>query len=46
MATDGCWMPEHYYALGRPTGTVILEALTLEQLREKIAGLEPWPPDW
>lgn len=28
MAEGGCWMPEQYYALGRPTGRVFIEAPT------------------
>lgn len=46
MADGGSWMPEHYYALGRPTGAVLLEAPTLEALCQLIEAKEPWPADW
>lgn len=39
------YMPEHYYAMGQPTGRIFLEARTLEELIEKVEG-HPWPKDW
>lgn len=39
------FMPEHYYALGKPTGEVFLEAPTREALAEKIERYR-WPKDW
>ena len=31
------WMPEQYYALGKPTGTVHLDAKTAAELATKLA---------
>jgi hypothetical protein len=45
MAQGGSWMPEHHYALGKPTGRVFLEATTREALAEKLEAY-PWPRDW
>lgn len=39
------WMPEHYYALGKPTGTIHCEATTREALVEKL-WVMPWPSSW
>jgi hypothetical protein len=44
-AAGGSFMPEHYYALGKPTGTIHLEAPTLEELKTKIEVFA-WPNDW
>jgi hypothetical protein len=46
MRQSGSWMPEHYYALGKPTGPVVLEAPTLNALMQQIAGHADWPADW
>ena len=46
LAEGRNWMPEHHYALGRPTGKVVLEAATLAELQKKIAAHAPWPADW
>jgi len=45
MAKGGSWMPEHYYALGKPTGRVFIEAPTRDALAEKIEGYQ-WPREW
>jgi hypothetical protein len=45
MAQGGPWMPEHYYALGKPTGRVFIEAPTREALAGKIEAY-PWPREW
>jgi hypothetical protein len=45
FARGGAWMPEHHYALGRPTGTVHLEAASREALIEALATFE-WPARW
>jgi len=39
------WMPEHYLALGRPTGKVHVEAESREALASKMATME-WPESW
>ena len=45
LARGGSWMPEQYYALGRPTGTICVEAKTREQLLERLREM-PWPESW
>lgn len=45
MAQGGSWMPEQYYALGRPTGRVFIEAPTRDALAEKIEAYR-WPREW
>jgi hypothetical protein len=45
MAEGGCWMPEQYYALGKPTGRVFIEAPTRDALAEKIEAYQ-WPREW
>lgn len=39
------WMPEHYYALGRPTGQIFAEAASREQLVEVMRTMS-WPEHW
>ena len=39
------WMPEHHYALGRPTGKVFVEAASRDELLKRMKTME-WPPDW
>jgi hypothetical protein len=39
------WMPESYYALGKPTGRIHAEASTREELLETMRTME-WPADW
>jgi hypothetical protein len=39
------WMPEHYYALGKPTGQIYAEASTRAELVELIRTMS-WPSDW
>ena len=39
------WMPENYYALGKPVGPIVLEAPSLKQLIAKLDA-HPWPADW
>jgi hypothetical protein len=45
MAQGGPWMPEQYYALGKPTGRVFIEASTRDALAAKIEAY-PWPQEW
>jgi hypothetical protein len=45
FAKHESWMPENYYALGKPTGTIHVEAKTREELAEKIKAMK-WPSDW
>ena len=39
------WMPEHYYALGKPTGKIFAEAATKPELVELMATMS-WPDHW
>jgi hypothetical protein len=39
------WMPTHHYALGRPTGEILAEAASREELIEVMRTM-PWPEDW
>jgi hypothetical protein len=39
------WMPEHFYALGRPTGQIFAEAKSREELVEVIRTMT-WPDNW
>lgn len=45
FAAGKAWMPENHHALGRPTGTVFLEASSGDELAKKIDAY-PWPKDW
>ncbi len=39
------WMPEHYYALGKPTGTIFAEAPSRAELAKVMRTME-WPASW
>ena len=39
------WMPEHYYALGKPTGQIFVEAPTRDELVAVMRAM-PWPATW
>ncbi|MBE7448139.1 MAG: hypothetical protein HS111_04390 [Kofleriaceae bacterium] len=39
------WMPEHYYALGQPTGEIFAEADSAEALVALMTSM-PWPAHW
>ncbi|MBS1151890.1 MAG: hypothetical protein H6Q89_3588 [Myxococcaceae bacterium] len=45
LAAGENWMPEHHFALARPTGKVFLEAPTRDALAKKIEAYD-WPGDW
>ena len=45
LAERGMWMPEHHYALARPTGEIFVEAATTEDLLDRMRTM-PWPDDW
>ena len=45
IAAGRGWMPENYYALGKPTGEVFAEATSREGLIEKMRTMK-WPRDW
>ena len=45
LAAKRAWMPEHYYALGRPTGAIHAEAPTRELLVVKMKAM-CWPSHW
>ena len=44
-ARSPSWMPEHYYALGQPTGKIFAEAASRAELVELMTAME-WPADW
>lgn len=39
------WMPEHYYALGKPTGEIYVEAASIAELAIAMATMT-WPAHW
>ena len=45
FAKHESWMPENYYALGKPTGVVYVEAPTREALAATMKTMT-WPNDW
>ena len=45
FAKNESWMPENYYALGKPTGTIHLDAKTRDELVAKMKTMT-WPSDW
>lgn len=45
LAARQSWMPENYYALGKPTGPIHCEAATRDELLEKMQTM-PWPAHW
>jgi hypothetical protein len=45
FAKHESWMPEHYYALGKPTGAIHVEASSRAELAEKMKAMQ-WPSDW
>lgn len=44
-ARSPSWMPEHYYALGRPTGKIFAEAESRAELA-RLMGTMSWPESW
>ena len=45
LAAGEPWMPEQYYALGQPTGELVLEAATKDELADLLAVID-WPESW
>jgi hypothetical protein len=45
LASGRPWMPENYYALGKPTGEIHAEARSRDELIEKLRTM-PWRADW
>ncbi|HEY2365294.1 MAG TPA: hypothetical protein VGH87_02870 [Polyangiaceae bacterium] len=45
FAKHESWMPEHYYALGKATGAIHVEAKTRDELVQKMKTMA-WPGDW
>jgi hypothetical protein len=45
LASGQPWMPEHHYALGKPTGKIYAEAWSREELIEKMEMMD-WPRSW
>jgi hypothetical protein len=39
------WMPEHHYALGKPTGRIFAEAESRAELLDLMRSMD-WPADW
>jgi hypothetical protein len=39
------WMPEQYYALGKPTGTIYADAATRTELAAMMRTMA-WPENW
>jgi hypothetical protein len=39
------WMPEHYYALGKPTGKIYAEARSRDELIDRMRAMD-WPASW
>jgi hypothetical protein len=39
------WMPEHYYALGKATGTIYAEAASKAELVQLMSTMT-WPENW
>jgi hypothetical protein len=44
-ARSPSWMPEHYYALGTPSGKIFAEASSRAELVEVMSTMT-WPADW
>lgn len=44
-ARSPSWMPEHYYAMGKPIGTVFAEAASQAEL-VSLMGTMSWPDNW
>jgi hypothetical protein len=44
-ARSPSWMPEHYYALGRPTGKIYADAASRAELVAIMRTMD-WPQDW
>jgi len=45
LARGEPWMPEHHYALGKPTGPIHAEAASIDELVEAMQTM-PWPSSW
>lgn len=45
LARGENWMPEHHYALARPTGKIFVEAANATDLLRKMEEMT-WPDDW
>lgn len=45
IASGKPWMPEHHYALGKPTGTIYAEARSRAELVEQMRTMS-WPASW
>lgn len=44
-ARSPSWMPEHFYALGQPTGKIFAEADSRAELIEVMRTMS-WPENW
>lgn len=45
LARGKSWMPESYYALGKPTGKIYAEARSRDELIDQMRAMK-WPADW
>lgn len=44
-ARSPSWMPEHYYALGKPSGKIFAEAASRSELVQLMSTMT-WPDTW
>lgn len=45
LATGHGWMPEDHHALARPTGEIVIETSTRDELLGLLAAID-WPDAW
>jgi hypothetical protein len=45
LAAGRGWMPENYYALGKPTGEIYCDAGSRDELVALMQAMD-WPPHW
>lgn len=45
LANHQPWMPEQYYAMGRPVGKIYAEAASREELARRVDAID-WPAHW
>src|SRR5262249_36764768 len=45
LAEERSWLPEHHYALGKPTGAIHCEAASREDLIARMQRMA-WPREW
>lgn len=45
LANHQPWMPEHYYALGKPVGEIYAQATSRKELAARLSAID-WPAHW